>query len=754
MKAKKPQESKVVKPSKKKKKIKKKGKNQDKLDEVERQLSQFKGKKQEQKVKAILDLIKKKKKPKKLKKKVKKTKVKLDDSIDVAVDDEQVEEVRTVKHVEEIRTVKQVESQPETEDEAPAVDESNAEKEEFMISPAPSEKASEEVVSVGPPLSSAGMSKLFALAGYRGGHKSTEPNVRPDDKVNIEPEDRKEVPLKPVHEEDRKVKVDEQLENGLGSRLTKLGSRHPSLTDHLSPGRGAEEKMSTPGSAEKAVAGTPGVTPDYLQSPLHQDRSTPVKDELIRMMDRRPKSPSPTKLPKMRDSRSPTKVPIMRDQRSPLPARNDLNGSSHNDDHPRERDHFGSNHHRSPRFSDRRSYHDEPRDWESNRRRTPPRDPDHIHVSDNSRYSPTAALFDEEPSPRKVSHTRSSRSPRGGYPVSPKGGIRPALHSSRSPRRASPPRDYNDRPRSPAYGQGGRSPPRQTTSPGRRWSPPRGTGGGGGVWASPGRGGLPQGFRQRSSSFEDSRALLEGRRLLTPIRQSSLDRRTGRPYSPGQHYARSPRRQGRSPRRFSRSPRRRSRSPRRRSRSLLRRPSRSPRRHSRSPRRRSRSPIRRSRSPRRLNRSLPRRHSRSPRRFSRSPPRRNSRSPHRRSPRRGSPHLSPRRFSPRRGDSLERSRLSPRRLSPRRVSPRRYPLQRSPSPRGGHRPPTPPRGRLSPVRLRRSPTPDRHRAPHPLSPRRSQYSPQRVDSSRRRSLSPVRDVRPDSTIQDSDLGTQ
>jgi len=85
---------------------------------------------------------------------------------------------------------------------------------------------------------------------------------------------------------------------------------------------------------------------------------------------------------------------------------------------------------------------------------------------------------------------------------------------------------------------------------------------------------------------------------------------------------------------------------------------------------------------------------------------------------------------------------------------------RRPASPGGRRPVSPggrrlvsPGGRYSSGRGRRTPTPDRRRdsGVRPLSPRRGPYSPERGQQ-HRRSRSPVRDVRPDSTIPDSDLG--
>ena len=615
---------------------------------------------------------------------------------------------------------------------------------------------------VAPPLSKAGISKLFELAGYSNPLQS-KPTITP------------------VKDETREV--------GKASLLKGRNSVNSSILSELSfpvdksPSRTLKDKLSVSPNSDSNFDPARDVSRSTLDdtcSPLHQeDRETPVKDELNRSRERGPRTPSPgLKYPKMRDSRSPTKVPIMRDQRSPLHSASRHDG---NDRSPRrtyspysEKGGAARNDRRfgSPGYSEDRTKFDQDheqdraehgrsRGWEEineKSRRTPTGERTSVATGDYL-YSPTGAFqesgfedriqrdhlsprrINQAVSPRKRSDQPSTRSPRG-YHISPRS-VRSPVDSARDPGYRHPsPRSRRRSSQSPNYpGPIGeytetrsRSPYRVDLDRARELDSSR----------SPKRF-IPLSsdptYDPRPRSISPSHRRLMDTRVYTPdIRGPSPVRRRVSPIS-DRSKERPVSSRGYSPRVES----------------LERRGE------------RLHSADRRRYSPGRSYRSSPRRYS--PRR---SPGRR---SPGRGSPRRGSPRwISPRRSSagrsPRRDGYDRRSpgrygsprsnyRYSPRRRSPYverydsrsphrspgRGSPRRY--RKTPSP--GRRGPSPYGRRISPGR-RRSPSPrrpsPRRFSPNksiPLSPR-GPYGPDRSGvEDYGRSGSPRRAVRPDST---------
>ena len=728
-------------------KAKKKKKKEKKI-----KLKGLKGKNAE-KVKAILEIIQKqKKKTKKKGKKVKKEKAPKEPTVTPKKGEKEEEK-------EEEKVEEKVEEKAESEPVARETVEAGVED-----APQP---------EVAPPLSKAGISKLFALAGYAS---------------KGEPEDRKSIKPSGIEKSPRKPKKSEAAISP--PKLSKFPDL--ALPEDKSPARRVEDKLSiSPGSETKTEPRELSrSTLDDTSSPLHHDdRATPVKDELTRSrFERGPRTPSP-KLPKMRDSRSPTKVPIMRDQRSPLHSakmydvdgRSPLRSSSPYRDQAeprplsgdRSRDRADSRYSEELTRYDREKldYPSQPDGWHSRRmdRSTSSserlmklgkneypyspdrarRDPSPRGYEDRRQRSPSPRRLEPVPSysdpafsPRRTD-TLSVRSPRG-YHVSPRSAVRTPIHydrspgyrahspAARSPRRRTPPpydadfvngsssrplspyrsddRLLRDKIVSPRRSPGRAAPrdlyhdkdgysrdlPRRSYSPGRR-SPPRSLDR---LPRSPDRRirTPPRDYGRISPSYDRGRPYSPRGRYSPTGRIGSLERRDGRPLSPGRL----------SPRRYS------------------------PRRYS-----SGRSPLGRSPG------------GRSPRRYSpgRSPRRRYSPSPRRRSPGRGSLGRSPGRGSlgrspGRRVDSPRRDYdnrgSSPRRgrYSPRGLSPRRHPRSRSPRGPGGPR-------LYSPGR--RTPSPGRSPYRRPLTPR-GPYSPDRF-----RPPSPLREVRPDSTIPDVEL---
>ena len=629
---------------------------------------------------------------------------------------------------------------------------------------------------VAPPLSKAGISKLFELAGYSNPLQS-KPTITP------------------VKDETREV--------AKASSLKGRNSVNSSILSELSfpvdksPSRTLKDKLSVSPNSDSNFDPSRDVSRSTLDdtcSPLHQeDRETPVKDELNRSRERGPRTPSPgLKYPKMRDSRSPTKVPIMRDQRSPLHSASRHDG---NDRSPRrtyspysEKGGAARNDRRfgSPGYSEDRTKFDQDheqdraehgrsRGWEEineKSRRTPTGERTSVATGDYL-YSPTGAFqesgfedriqrdhlsprrINQAVSPRKRSDQPSTRSPRG-YHVSPRS-VRSPVNSVRDPGYRHPsPRSRRRSSQSPNYlGPLGEYTETRSRSPYRvdldrareldssrspkRFIP---------LSSDPTHDPRPRSISPSHRRLMDTRVYTPDIRGPSPVRRRVSpisDRSKERPVSSRGYSPRVESLERRGERLHSADRRRYS-------------PGRSPR----------RSDSRRI-SPGRSYRSSPRRYS--PRR---SPGRR---SPGRGSPRRGSPRwISPRRSSagrsPRRDGYDRRSpgrygsprsnyRYSPRRRSPYverydsrsphrspgRGSPRRY--RKTPSP--GRRGPSPYGRRISPGR-RHSPSPrrpsPRRFSPNksiPLSPR-GPYGPDRSGvEDYGRSGSPRRAVRPDST---------
>jgi len=136
------------------------------------------------------------------------------------------------------------------------------------------------------PLSAAGMSKLFSMAGY-------DPSTK-----------------------DNEMRADESESKGRG-----LGSLSPSPLKSKKAGSSRAEKSpsfrstsrhsNTDQRSEKIMYEMP------RRSLSERSPSPSLRGDLSRISGPRTPSPGP-RLPKMKDSRSPSKVPIMRDRRSPL----------------------------------------------------------------------------------------------------------------------------------------------------------------------------------------------------------------------------------------------------------------------------------------------------------------------------------------------------------------------------------------------------------------------------------------------------
>ena len=600
---------------------------------------------------------------------------------------------------------------------------------------------------VAPPLSSSGMNKLFALAGYQTSEK---------EKLIAKDESKKMEEPKSADNEKEAEKMEEKTDETVSDRspinVNKILQEKVSPPNPLrfsfkksSPGIGFHNKLLSPEQDDSPVLpkldSSRDPTPENLHAPLHHaddsentpEPATEVVENEDKPLVRESKSPSPIRLPKMRDSRSPAKVPIMRDQRSPI-RQPDNNFSEERSmvDHPNDIDTRDSGDRRDyDKYRDNYDSYDSRRKYVSPRRgerdhNLSPRKKHDVSMDREKEYSPRNGYSPKrynDKSPRKLSpgvkdHSSTRRDSPGRYRSPPRG-------STGAQRRDSPRRDHISTPRKSSSG---RLSPRMNDYDSR---PPR----------SPRRYGHDDGYnRSRDRPLSptprspNNRPMNETRSNYSPrYRRESTDRRSPRGYSPrrysphgprsgsrGEGYRRSRERDRHSPSRYGHSPRydRRRLSPNARSP-----PRRSPGRYS--PRNRYGSPY--------------------------SPPRQGyGRDDSRRlSPTR---HVSPsRRLShSRRSSSIRRASPPLRRPSPRVGSPRKW---MSPPP-GGRRSPynnrSPmrgysPRGRSPGGRYRRSP----ERFDKAVSPS-YRRSPMRQDHPSY-VHSPRPDMRPDSTIPDSEL---
>ncbi len=671
-----------------------------------------------EKVKKLIEKMKKEKKVKKKKKNKKATKNKDGETVDDSILDEPMD----TSHDTSKDDLDQIDKSEDT-----------------------SEREENSADCVAPPLSSSGMNKLFALAGYQSSEK---------EKLTAEEESQNMVVPKEAVNEEEDEKTEEKADGIVSNRspinVNKILQEKVSPPNPLrfsfkksSPGIGFHNKLLSPEQDDSPVLpkldSSRDPTPENLHAPLHHaddsENTEQPAPELVENQDkplpRESKSPSPIRLPKMRDNRSPAKVPIMRDQRSPIrqlennfseerpmidnPNDIDIRDSGDRHDHDKYRDNYDS-------YDSRRKYVS-PRRGERDHNLSPRKKHD-ISLDREREYSPRNGYSPKrynEKSPRKLSpsvrdhsSTRHNLISPGRYRSPPRGSIVAQPRESprrdhRSPQRKSSPvrlsprmKDYDSRPL--------RSPHIYDHVDGYNRSRDR-----------------PLSPTPRSPN---NRPMTETRSNLSPrYRRESTDRRSPRGYSPRGYSPHGSRREGyrlsrerdrHSPARYNHSPRydRRRLSPHERSP-----PRRSPGRYS--PRNRYRSPY----SPSRQGYGRDDSRRLSPTGIV-SPSRRLSRS--------------------RRSSSIRRASPPHRRASPHGGSPRKW---MSP-PRGGRRSPynnrSPmrnysPRGRSPGGRYRRSP----ERFDKAVSPS-YRRSPMRQDHPNY-VHSPRPDMRPDSTIPDSEL---
>jgi hypothetical protein len=701
-------------------------------------------------------------------------------------------------------------SDDDSKEESMDIDEAKETDAEVDDHEAPSEKEDSSSECVAPPLSSSGMSKLFALAGYQPQAKSELPQDKEDQVEDVkipEKEDPYKSPVRPKVVDDQKINPPNLL------RFSMKKS---------SPGFDVNNKFSSPEQDTtplQPLDKNGDSTPDDLHQAIHHEDESTVELSSLHVEDQveepriQSKSPSPLRLPKMRDSRSPAKVPIMRDQRSPIKQTEEISKEyRHLQDYPNDVDirasvdigHSDYEKQRDTEISyDSRRKHISPRRGEREKQVSPRKSFDSHDRSfreNNSRdgYSPRKELIH---SPRMISPSRRDQgvSEKRYSPSRRDQGVSEKRYSPSRRDQGVPEKGYSPSRRDQGASEKRYSPTRRDQGVSeQRYSPTRRDHGSPNRYRSPGRGhNLSQNRvsprrEQRSPHRKYSPRQVSPRmhdydsRARSPPRQdydghykSNIDR----PLSPSN---RSPGRPQADKRPMY--------SPRYRDGSQGRRPLHSTDRYS---------PARRSSRPRSPGRYSPHGRRDSPQRdgYRKSRGHSPSRYSHRRmSPgrQRSPPRLSPGRYSPRNrfGSPYSPSRQGynrddTRRISPtRRVSPPRRvsPSRRSSSIRRGS--PTrrlSPRG-VSPSRKwtspggRRSPYGNRSPPPRGYSPRRRSRSPggrylrspgryDKMNSpSYRRSpfrpdtsllppsgappylTSPRPDMRPDSTIPDSELG--
>jgi len=645
------------------------------------------------------------------------------------------------------------------------------------------------------PLSAAGVSKLFSMAGYDPSSNKKEGRDEKicdsDSKGRGVPESLSPSPLKTKRKSSRMDQSPPTRSDSRHSKCSKDFSIREEMFSNRSFSSGREEVFTPSMEKRSALVGTPVQDDTELptaerivmyenvprRSLSEKSPSPSLRGDLSRISGPRTPSPGP-RLPKMKDSRSPSKVPIMRDRRSPLkqsPVR-DTRKKDHSNERGRSLERYESHKKKNSRKSHRS-------------RETSPggqflTEEDFIGKNYES-------LRDKRESPRTSEHSGSAhwaqRSPGrfvspGSYPS--KGSPRGSLCSHKSEDKFSPQKKHSSPDQTskisvnPDNGKHSRRQPseenkffkteerssRDNSNPTKRRSSPNRSHERKERAISPGIKYSPindsRDFSPKQRQYKDINHEVQGRKPFSPSRRDSspgrrLDSPERRPVSPSRF--REDRRPERSQDRRYSSPNRRFTSPRRRTsvspgKRLASPRYKSPNRRPRTPEKRPKTPDRRPRTPDRRPMTSEER-PRTPERRPRTPERR-LRTPDRR-PMSQSRSLSPSRkpaspgrramSSEKRPSSLEKrpSSLERRPVSPGRrpLSPERRPLSPSRRPLSpGRRPLSPGRRALSPGRRPSSPG-KRLTSPcrRPSSPNRRPASPnRRVRSPGRGPISPGR----------------
>jgi len=238
-------------------------------------------------------------------------------------------------------------------------------------------RPSAESVSV--PLSAAGMSKLFSMAGYDPSSNITDNvDVKSDSYSVVAKQD--SLSPSPLKSKRKISRLDQSPPPRSDSRHSKSSKDHSMREDMFSNrsfSSGREEATTPSKDKRSTMVGTPVQDDTDLpqadrivmyenvprRSLSERSPSPSLRGDLSRISGPRTPSPGP-RLPKMKDSRSPSKVPIMRDRRSPLkqsPSR-DVRRNENVNDRGRSPDKFELSKKKNNSRRNQRSQESSPRD--------------------------------------------------------------------------------------------------------------------------------------------------------------------------------------------------------------------------------------------------------------------------------------------------------------------------------------------------------------------------------------------------------